>query len=102
MTKLVIEVYDEVLEGIVFKNKNKISLKPSELAILHGTPLPKNPTNGDMIKALFPSIEIADCPKFNEVYTGIPFGELIGANIDCMRDWWNAPYKRGEEDADSD
>ena len=39
--KLVIEIYEEVLEGIVFKNKNKISLKPSELAILHGTPLPK-------------------------------------------------------------
>lgn len=37
--KLVIDIYKEVLEGIVFKNKNKISLKPSELAILHGTPL---------------------------------------------------------------
>lgn len=54
-------------------------------------------TNGDMIKALFPNIEIADCTKFNEVYTEIPFGELIGANIDCMRDWWNAPYREGDE-----
>lgn len=40
--KLMIDIYEEVLEGIVFKNKNKISLKPSELAILHGTPLPKH------------------------------------------------------------
>ena len=37
--KLVIEVHEEVLEGIVFKNKNRINLKPSEIAILHGIPL---------------------------------------------------------------
>ena len=55
--------------------------------------IPENPTNGDMIKALFPNIEIYDSEKMESVYTGIPFGKYIGANVDCMRDWWNAPYK---------
>ena len=58
--------------------------------------IPENPTNGDMIKALFPDIEIADCTKLDKIYTGIPFGKLIGANRDCMRDWWNAPWKENK------
>ena len=56
-------------------------------------PLPDNATNGDVIKALFPDIEIADSKALDKIYTGIPFGDLIGANVDCMREWWNAPYK---------
>ena len=53
--------------------------------------IPKNVTNGDMIKTIFPNIEI----------------EGIGGEIKCIAaqigfgtsyfalDWWNAPYKRG-------
>ena len=51
--------------------------------------IPKNATNGDMIKAIFPNIEI----------------EGIGGEIKCIAaqngtsyfalDWWNAPYERG-------
>ena len=54
--------------------------------------IPKNVTNGDMIKILFPNIEI----------------EGIGGEIKCIAaqngtsyfalDWWNAPYKRGREE----
>ena len=49
--------------------------------------IPKNITNGDMIKIMFPNIEI----------------EGIGGEIKCIAakngtsyfalDWWNAPYK---------
>ncbi len=55
--------------------------------------IPKDATNGDVIKTLFPNIEIADSTSLKSIYTGIPFGEYIGANVDCMREWWNAPYK---------
>ena len=50
--------------------------------------IPNGATNGDMIKAIFPYIEI----------------EGIGGEIKCIAtkngtsyfalDWWNAPYKR--------
>ena len=62
--------------------------------IANGTPIPDNATNGDVIKAMFPNIQISDSEVMKNVYTGIPYGELIGANIDCMRDWWNAPYQK--------
>ena len=62
-------------------------------AIANGIPITENATNGDMIKALFPNIEIYDSEKMESVYTGIPFGKYVGANVNCMRDWWNAPYK---------
>ena len=53
--------------------------------------IPNGATNGDMIKTIFPNIEI----------------EGIGGEIKCIAvkngtsyfalDWWNAPYKRGRE-----
>jgi hypothetical protein len=50
-------------------------------------------TNGDIIKAMFPEIEVSNGNVTKKIYTGIPFGEVIGANIDCLTEWWNAPYR---------
>lgn len=47
--KLMIDIPEEVLEAIAFKNKNKLKLNPSEIAILHGIPLPKG--HGRLIDA---------------------------------------------------
>ena len=44
----------------------------------NGFIFPENPTNGDMIKAMFPNIDTS-------------FSNIIELNL-----WWNAPYKRGE------
>lgn len=51
-----------------------------------GIVLPKDATNGDLIKVLFPNIDKA-------------FSNVIDLNL-----WWNAPYKAESEvtDADSD
>ena len=51
-------------------------------------------TNEDIIKVIFPNIQISDSEIIKNVYTGIPYGELIGANIDCMREWWKELYER--------
>lgn len=92
--RVVIEIPEDIYNHIVIDSEY---FTPSLVnAFKNGTVLPQNSTNGDMIKAMFPSIEIIDLPRFKEVYTGIPFGKLIGANIDCMRDWWDAPYEREE------
>lgn len=103
--KLVIDIDDE---QVLFDIKNRGLEGETETdkviinALYNGTPLPDNATNGDVIKALFPDIEIADTPCLDKVYTGIPFGKYIGANIDCMREWWNALYKVGDIDGKSD
>jgi len=45
-----------------------------------GIVFPKNATNGDIIKALFPNV-------------GRNFMNVIDLNL-----WWNAPYKAGDTD----
>ena len=53
-------------------------------------------TNGEVLKKLFPDININDNPLFQEIYTEIPFNDYVGVNIDCMREWWNALYKENK------
>ena len=56
--------------------------------------LPYNATNGDMIRAMFPSNEI-------EIEKGIVWVHRFGGNRGWQRfleDWWNAPYKVESED----
>lgn len=63
-----------------------------ELQLGEAIRIPQNATNGDVIKALFPNIRIYNSKTIESIYTGIPFGKDIGANVDCMREWWEAPY----------
>ena len=56
----------------------------------------KGMTNGEVLKKLFPNISINNNPLFEKIYTEIPFNDYVGANIDCMRDWWNKPYKENK------
>ena len=60
--------------------------------------IPKNATNGDMIKAIFQDAKITEI-------RGTFKGDLLGYRIwlggcyhDFLLDWWNAPFKRGEEE----
>lgn len=54
-------------------------------------PIPDNATNGDMIKAMFPTAEVKEKNNCYEVYFG------IGTAIQFFNhQWWNAPYKRGD------
>ena len=60
--------------------------------------IPKNATNGDMIKAIFKDAKI-------EEIRGTFKGDLLGYRIwlggryhDFLLDWWNEPFKRGKEE----
>ena len=55
--------------------------------------VPDNPTNGDMIKAMFPceEKECVNSIDYRTYYEGLDF--LKGFNTD----WWNAPYRKVEE-----
>lgn len=54
--------------------------------------IPKNVTNGDMIKIMFPNIEIEGTGEIKCIAAQIGFGTSYFA-----LDWWNAPYKRGRK-----
>jgi len=53
----------------------------------------KGTTNGDMIKAMFPSVEIHQSGG----YTSCLFQPSVMLE-DTKSDWWNAPYKGVEND----
>lgn len=59
-------------------------------AIRKGILLPKNATNGDIIRAMFPKAEVIE--KRAVVMVGI--SRMIVFDFD----WWNAPYKAESED----
>lgn len=52
--------------------------------------IPENPTNGDMIKAMFPNINIEEGSKYVLLKSECD-------NVAIWNSWWNAPYKKGEE-----
>ena len=49
--------------------------------------IPENPTNGDMIKALFPN-GVISYGRTRVYYSHYPNG-----TFDFRKDWWDAPYK---------
>ena len=86
------EVYTDIKDG--YYNHNVTSMG---YAIQHGTVLPDNPTNGDMIKALFPNIKWF-INEDDEIFTD--HKTLNSNRVALTRDWWNAPYERST-DADN-
>jgi hypothetical protein len=48
-------------------------------------------TNGDVIKAMFPNVDVKERNNGYEVYFG------VGTAIQFFNhQWWNAPYKAGK------
>ena len=69
---------EEWLKSKTFEPMKLLDMSPTVLAI------PENPTNGDMIKAIFPDIDF-HCMQS-------AFG-IISFDLE----WWNAPYKAESE-----
>lgn len=51
-------------------------------AVLNGTPIPDNATNGDVIKAMFEPNRVERTDD-----------DVIVEHYDFSEDWWDAPYK---------
>ena len=59
--------------------------------------IPENTTNGDMIKTLFPLVEVRR--EISSTFDNIVVRDdlFFGAINRFHADWWKAPYKRGDE-----
>lgn len=81
-------------------NTTRLSIKTCIEKIASGTPIPDNSTNGDMIKAMFPTMEIEECNK--DVNGNPNIYRIYGLSgvAEFGREFWNAPYteKRGSEE----
>ena len=94
--KVIIDIpqdHKRVIDNLVSDGKEY--LLPQEVetrlarAVKIGVVIPDNATNGDMIKAMFPNEEIIESDGAC-VY--------VGAKKRFDKDYWNAPYKKGEEE----
>lgn len=91
MAKIVIDI-DDNLYTRLFDNgaTDAADMLKACIAIRKGTVLPKNVTNGNVIRTAFPKAEVIE--KRAVVMVGI--SRMIVFDLD----WWNAPYKAGDTD----
>ena len=82
------------------KHKHMVAVRAKEIneaPTVEAIPIPKGATNGDMIKALFPNIEV----ETYGVVTSVKGLDCNKGALDPYRhfwsDWWNAPYKENED-----
>ena len=66
---------------------------PFKIFIASGTPIPDNATNGDVIKAMFPT---ADISLNDSCFEGVV--NKYGFDMN----WWNSPYQKGSKERDYD
>lgn len=88
--KLLIEIPEELYKDVVEHVKDHyIGSDDVWIAVANGTPLtiPENPTNGDMIKALFPNGVIS------YGRTRIYYSYNSNGCFDFLKDWWDDEYK---------
>lgn len=87
--QIVIDIPEGLYGSISEYPSRGFAVSQLERAILHGTPLPDNATNGDVIKAVFPNGVTAKFATFMRFVVG------EDEYINCAYDWWNAPYQKG-------
>lgn len=68
-------------------------------AIKLGIPIPDNATNGEILKTMFPNIEADEAKTNTGGYIEVKY---LDTTDKCdatafRKNWWNAPYKRGNE-----
>ena len=96
--KLIIDVPEREYKVICENNYVAVCACPNLLsnAIKNGTPIPDNATNGDVITAMFPNIEVDDYD-----YGKDPVIDVYGIDdteyITLRKAWWNSPYQKGGE-----
>lgn len=80
------------------RNEFADCIRDSVECVLGNTPtvftIPENPTNGDVIQAIFPDTEIEGNGSegaIQSIAVSIGYGTSYFA-----LDWWNAPYKKGD------
>ncbi len=69
-----------------------------EAPTIEAIPIPRDATNGDMIKAMFPSCKQKEYMS-NDYFEMYFDADLKNASyMRVSKDWWNAPYKKGGEE----
>lgn len=91
--RVIVEIDEEIYEHARIKSEDSNDEWNAMRAIANGIPLPANPTNGDVIKAMF--------PDFCHLKGFTDYKEIVLFELKNLKDWWNAPYKEIKTDEDN-
>ena len=92
--KIIIDIPEEVHQHMMGNDLLKsVHKNICYKAVCNGTPIPNNATNGDVIKAMFPSIKLEHDDGAFVFYKD--FDSELAHNF--FRDWWNALYQKGDK-----
>ena len=83
-------LFDNGIEDYAIVNDDLFAIAKS---IRNGIPLPANPTNGDVIKTMF--------PDFCHLKGSTDYKEIVLFELKDLKDWWNASYKEVNANGDS-
>lgn len=83
--KLIIDIDEEEYKWLDYCQSLN---QPIVKAIKSGTVLPDNPTNGNMIKFIFPNASITEIGGDSTI--------VVANDYKFNSTWWNAPYERGK------
>lgn len=71
-----------------------------DISPVSAIPIPNNATNGDMIKALFPTCKFDNALPFTDGrWETVEFetdSKYKPTQLRTYDNWWNSPYKRGD------
>ena len=86
-----LDMFDDSSLDMAIKEDVETFLDSTSVTVIE---IPPNATNGDMIKAMFPNIQLAD--HFDYGNAVIDYYEIKNTYTEfrVASDWWNAPYKR--------
>ena len=88
MRLVIIEIGNWLFHAIQEREEPKYSNSLGD-AVRDGIPLPYNPTNGDMIMAVFPNASITEIGGGSTI--------VVANNYKFNSTWWNAPYREDGE-----
>ena len=92
--QIVIKIDDRLYNRIKYLEPKADTMLDRLMRIIqNGTPLPANPTNGDVIKTMF--------PDFCHLKGLTDYKEIVLFELKDLKDWWNASYKEGENENDN-
>ena len=90
--------YDEYIKFMTREEIESMNGIIENAPTINAIPIPKDATNGDMIKAMFPKADIEYWAEYSAYSVIFPFDNDVKY---FSYDWWNAPYK-AESDKESE
>lgn len=94
--KLIIDIPNKIYNALTHTEFDaNLVVDEMRKSIIHGTPIPDNATNGDVI------INIFDVKEIHTMTTTVFTVLQDGTELEFKRSWWNNPYQKGGKEQEN-